>query len=65
MDILFGAVSADNRAANIARHERGAYFAFFLFLVICSTYLRTTEISSAAYLERSHSNGDTMLKFDA
>jgi hypothetical protein len=31
MDIVFGAVSADNRAANIARHERGACFAFFHF----------------------------------
>lgn len=28
---MFGAVSADNRAANIARHERGACFAFFHF----------------------------------
>ena len=31
---------------------------FFIFLVFCSTYLRTTEISNAAYLKRSHSNGD-------
>ena len=55
---MFGAVSADNRAANIARHERGACFTFFIYLVFCSTYLRTTEISNAAYLKRSHSNGD-------
>lgn len=26
MDIVFGAVSADNRAANIAQHVHGAYF---------------------------------------
>lgn len=26
MDIVFGAVSADSRAANIAQHEHGACF---------------------------------------
>jgi hypothetical protein len=58
MDIVFGAVSADNRAANIARHEQGAYFAYFIFLVICSTNQRMTEISNAAYLERPNSADD-------
>ena len=62
MDIVFGAVSADNRAANIARHERGA--CFILLPVICSTYRRTTEISNVGIytdLERANSiddNGD-------
>lgn len=46
MDIVFGAVSADNRAANIAQHEHGAY----IFLpVIChpNPYRRTTDLSNA------------------
>jgi hypothetical protein len=30
MDIVFGAVSADDRAANIARHEHGTCFRFSL-----------------------------------
>ena len=32
MDIVFGAVSADDRAANIARHEHGTCFSFSLNL---------------------------------
>lgn len=41
MDIVFGAVSADNRAENIARHEHGACFFFSrdLFLPENDRYL--------------------------
>jgi hypothetical protein len=61
MDIVFGAVSADDRAANIARHEHGASFFFFFPSCNCSTYWRTTEISNAGIhdeLERVNSIDD-------
>jgi hypothetical protein len=58
MDIVFGAVSADSRAANIAQHEHGACF----FLpVICHSYRRTTDLSNAglhADVERANSIDD-------
>lgn len=60
MDIVFGAVSAHNRAANIARHEHGACFSFCVPPVICS-YRRMTEISNTgvhADLERANSIDD-------
>jgi hypothetical protein len=37
MDIVFGVINADNRAENIARHERGA---------LCLTSLGFTLISN-------------------
>ena len=56
MDIVFGAVSASDRAANIARHEQGAYF----LKISCKLlYLsKTTEITNVgvhADLERAGS----------
>jgi hypothetical protein len=59
MDIVFGAVSANDRAANIARYEQGAYF-FQKFPV--KLYLsKMTEIANVgahADLERAGSIDD-------
>jgi hypothetical protein len=60
MDIVFGAVSANDRAANIARHEQGTDFSL-IFRVNCSTYRKTTEIANVgvhADLERANSIDD-------
>ncbi len=38
MDIVFGVVSANDRAANIARHEHGTYFSSLFFSLPCLTY---------------------------
>jgi hypothetical protein len=59
MDIVFGAISAGDRAVNIARHEHGA--CSFFSPVVCYAYRKTTDISNAgvhADLERANSIDD-------
>lgn len=60
MDIIFGAISANDRAANIARHEKGTYFLkFSCKLLYLSKMTEIAKVGVHADLESADPIDDT------